>query len=246
MDGGCRRGRPRGERDPAAQAARHVQYMHASAWSPLWWLDDGSAFLATLRRDTDRAWTSAVAVARVRAEAAMTAWSQMELQYGSYVPAAASSAAARWSCAARCGHDARGHRCAGDRVDGRRSRSRGGRRLSMRSQVATGGYGGVPALLAVANHTVSVARGDNLDTGAGTVTDRDAHATSTTPATTVTGDQVAGDGTVPLNALISPRRPGRRPAARTRRDGSRSHGAQRAADAAGFASQTTRRCREAA
>ena len=27
----------------------------------------------------------------------MTAWSQMELQYGSYVPAAASSAAARWS-----------------------------------------------------------------------------------------------------------------------------------------------------
>jgi hypothetical protein len=32
--------------------------------------------------------------------------------------------------------------------------------------VATGGYGSVGALLAAAEHTVAVAHGDNLDTGA--------------------------------------------------------------------------------
>src|ERR1700730_11122771 len=44
------------------------KYMHASGWSPLWWLDDGSPLLATLHRDTDQAWTSALEMARSRAE----------------------------------------------------------------------------------------------------------------------------------------------------------------------------------
>src|ERR1700733_15557986 len=48
---------------PAAGVApiRHAldtsQYLHASGWSPMWWFDDGSTFLGTLRRDTAQAWT---------------------------------------------------------------------------------------------------------------------------------------------------------------------------------------------
>src|SRR5580704_177557 len=72
------------------------KYMHASSWSPLWWLDDGTAFITTMHHDTTKVWTSAMAVARSRAESAMTAWSTMELQFGSYVPAADASAAAGW------------------------------------------------------------------------------------------------------------------------------------------------------
>src|SRR5579863_7906859 len=70
------------------------RYMHASSWSPLWWLDDGTAFITAMHHDTTKAWTSAMAVSRSRAEGAMTAWSDMELRFGSYVPAADSTAAA--------------------------------------------------------------------------------------------------------------------------------------------------------
>ena len=44
------------------------KYMHASSWSPLWWLDDGSAFITTMHRDTTKVWTSAMAVSRARAK----------------------------------------------------------------------------------------------------------------------------------------------------------------------------------
>jgi L,D-transpeptidase catalytic domain len=141
------------------------KYMHASGWSPLWWLDDGRPLLATLHRETDHAWTSALDVARSRAEGAMTAWSTMELQYGAYVPAAASSAAAKWQAQlaaaktpaaidalARAWTDEVGVACRSATLD--------------EVTVATGGYGGVGPLVAAAEHTVSVARGENLDTGA--------------------------------------------------------------------------------
>jgi hypothetical protein len=156
-------------------------YMHASGWSPLWWLDDGSGFLATMHRKTDRAWTSAVALARARAEAAMTAWRQMELQYGSYVPAAASSAAARWSTQlAEATTPA-----TLDEV-----------------LVATGGYGGVPALVAAADRAVLVARGDNLDTGAVPSLIATLTASSTDATTTVKAIKSLEADLGALNALI--------------------------------------------
>jgi len=161
-------------------------YMHASGWSPLWWLDDGSGFLATMHRKTDRAWTSAVALARTRAEAAMTAWSQMELQYGSYVPAAASSEAARWStqlaeATTPAAIDALASAWTGEITVARRSATLD------EVLVATGGYGGVPALVAAADRMVLVARGVNLDTGAvpslvATLTASGTDATSTVKA----------------------------------------------------------------
>ena len=92
--------------------------MHASTWSPLWWLDDGSAFITTMHRDTTKVWTSAMAVARSRAEGAMTAWSEMELQFGSYVPAAAAKAASGWAAQLEAAADSRGARRARDELDG--------------------------------------------------------------------------------------------------------------------------------
>ena len=160
-----REGVPQASIAPLRKQLETSSYMHAATWSPLWWLDDGSGFLATMHRQTGRVWTSAVAVARVRAEFAMTAWSQMELQFGSYVPTAASSAAARWStqlagATTPAAIDALANAWSGEVAVARRSATLD------EVQVATGGYGGVPALLAAADHTVLVARGDNLDIGA--------------------------------------------------------------------------------
>jgi hypothetical protein len=139
--------------------------MQASSWSPLWWLDDGSAFLATLHRETSGAWAAAMDVARSRAEGVMTAWSEMELQYGSYVPVSASSAAARWhtqldAATTPVAIDALAAAWTSEVAVARRSAT------LEEVTVATGGYGGVGALVAAAEHTVSVAHGDNLDLGA--------------------------------------------------------------------------------
>ena len=197
-------------------------YMHASGWSPLWWLDDGSGFLATMHRKTDRAWTSAVALARARAEAAMTAWRQMELQYGSYVPAAASSAAARWSTQlAEATTPA-----TLDEV-----------------LVATGGYGGVPALVAAADRAVLVARGDNLDTGAVPSLIATLTASSTDATTTVKAIKSLEADLGALNALIvlDGRVGGELRSLATRVVLAGAHNAADAAGlAAGYASLTTR------
>jgi L,D-transpeptidase catalytic domain len=141
------------------------KYMHASGWSPLWWLDDGGGFVSTLHRETDRVWTSALELARSRAEGAMTAWSTMELQFGAFVPAAASSAAAKWEAELAAATTP----AAIDKLAAVWTVKVGVARRSATLDevtVATGGYGGVAQLVAAAEHTVSVARGENLDTGA--------------------------------------------------------------------------------
>ena len=94
----------------------------------------------------------------------MTAWSQMELQYGKYVPAGAASGAARWSVQLAAATTRLRHRYAGDQRLAVTSRRARGAMLD-EVTVARCGYGGVPVLLANANHAVSVARGDNLVTG---------------------------------------------------------------------------------
>ena len=150
---------------PLHHTLKTSKYMQASSWSPLWWLDDGSAFLAGLHRGTSGAWAAAIGVARSRAESAMTAWSEMELQYGSYVPASASSAAARWhtqlaAATTPAAIDALAAAWTTEVAVARRSATQD------EVTAATGSYGGVGALVAAAEHTVAVAHGENLDLGA--------------------------------------------------------------------------------
>jgi hypothetical protein len=178
------------------------KYMHASSWSPLWWLDDGSAFIATMHRDTAHAWTSAVAVARSRAESAMTAWSEMELQYGSYVPASASSAAARWEKELEAATTPAAINALATVWTGEVAVARKSATLD-EVTVATGGYGGVVALLAAAEHTVSVARGENLDTGSAPSLIASLAASSTDAAATVQAIKSLEADLPTLNALIS-------------------------------------------
>jgi len=160
-----REGVPAASLAPLHKALDTSKYMHAAAWSPVWWGDDGSAFVTTMRHRTAQAWTSAMEVARSRAEGAMTAWSDMELAYGAYVPAAESTAAARWSAQLAAATTPAAINALAEVWTSEVAVARRSATLD-EVTVATGGYGSVTALLAVAEHTVSVARGDNLDTGA--------------------------------------------------------------------------------
>jgi hypothetical protein len=149
---------------PIRRALDTSQYTHASGWSPMWWFDDGSVFLGTLQHKTAQAWSAAMSTARVKAEGAMTAWSQMELQYGKYVDPDAARGAARWSAQLAAATtpiqiDTLVSVWMGDVEVARRGA------LSDEVTVAAAPYGGMPVLLANANHAVSVARGDNLVTG---------------------------------------------------------------------------------
>jgi lipoprotein-anchoring transpeptidase ErfK/SrfK len=150
---------------PLRTSLEGSKYLHASSWSPLWWLDDGGAFLTKMHRDTQAVWSAAMAVARSHAEAEMTAWSQMEMQFGTYVPASAASDAATWNSklvaattpaavdqlvVTWTGAVATAHQEA----------------LLDEVKVAAGSYGGLASLLAKAQHAVAVAQGDNLTTGA--------------------------------------------------------------------------------
>lgn len=150
---------------PLHAALEASKYMHAASWSPLWWGDDGSAFLASMHRRTDGVWTSAMSLARSRAEGAMTSWSEMEMQFGSYVPAAAATAAASWDgqLAAATTPAAINALVVTWTRDVATARTAA---AADEVTVATGGYGGVAALVSVAEQRVAVARGDNLDTGA--------------------------------------------------------------------------------
>lgn len=182
------------------------KYMQASTWSPLWWLDDGSAFLSTMHGDTDKAWTSAVAVARARAETAMTAWSEMELQYGTYVPAVASSAAARWKTELAAATTPATIEALATAWTGAVEVARKSAQLdvvTVEITAATGSYGSVAALVAAANHTVSVARGDNLETGSAPSFIAALTARGTDPTTTITAIKSLEADLGPLAALIS-------------------------------------------
>jgi hypothetical protein len=141
------------------------KYMHASASSPLWWFDTGSTFITTMHHDTTKVWTSAMTVARARAEGAMTAWSHMELQVGSYVPAADAKAASGWEAQLEAAATPAALDALATRWTGAVAAANKAATLD-EITVATGGYGGVAALVAAAEQRLSVARGDNLDTGA--------------------------------------------------------------------------------
>jgi len=182
------------------------KYMQASTWSPLWWLDDGSAFLSTMHGDTDKAWTSAVAVARARAETAMTAWSEMELQYGTYVPAVESSAAARWKTELAAATTPATIEALATAWTGAVEVARKSAQLdvvTVEVTAATGSYGSVAALVAAANHTVSVARGDNLETGSAPSLIAALTASGTDATTTITAIKSLEADLGPLAALIS-------------------------------------------
>ena len=98
-----------------------------------------------------------------------------------------------------------------------RSRSPAGRRCSTRSTVARRPYGGLGRCWPRARHTVSVARGENLATGAVAVVDRDAHAQrNRARAVTAAGDQDARSRPRLVECADHPRRSSGRGAARPR------------------------------
>ncbi|HEY6470773.1 MAG TPA: L,D-transpeptidase [Candidatus Dormibacteraeota bacterium] len=186
---------------PVRRSLDTSQYLHASGWSPMWWFDDGSAFLGTLRHETAQAWTAAMNAARAKAEGAMTAWSQMELQYGRYVDTSAASGAARWSAQLAAATtplqiDTLVSVWMGD-VDV-------ARRGAMLDEVtvAAAPYGGLPLLLANANHAVAVARGDNLVTGQVPTLVDTLSATGSEPTTTTQAIAKLAAALSQLNALI--------------------------------------------
>jgi hypothetical protein len=197
-----REGVPAASVSPLRKDLAGSKYMHASTWSPLWWLDDGSAFITTMHHDTTKVWTSAMAVARSRAESAMTAWSTMELQFGSYVPAADASAAAGWgaqlaAATTPAGLDALATSWTGAVVAANKAAT------VDEVTVATGGYGGVAALVAAVEQRVAVARGDNLDIGAIPSLIATLTAGSSGAATTVAAIKSLEKDLSSLNALIS-------------------------------------------
>jgi lipoprotein-anchoring transpeptidase ErfK/SrfK len=187
---------------PLRNDLKSSKYMHASSWSPLWWLDDGSAFITTMHHDTTKVWTSAMAVARSRAEGAMTAWSDMELQFGSYIPAADAKAASGWAAQLDAATTPDALNALAASWTGAVAAANKAATLD-EVIVATGGYGGVAALVAAAEQRVSVARGDNLDAGAVPSLIATLSAGSSDAAATVAAIKSLEADLGPLNALIS-------------------------------------------
>jgi hypothetical protein len=178
------------------------KYMHASTWSPLWWLDDGSTFLTTMRRDTTHVWTAAMGAARSRAEGEMTAWSHMEMEFGSYVPAASAKAASGWEAQLEAATTPAALDALATSWTGAVTAASKAATLDQIT-VATGGYGGVAPLVAAAEQRVSVARGDNLDLGAVPSLIATLTASSSDAATTLTAIKSLEADLTSLNALIS-------------------------------------------
>ena len=195
-------GVPTASVNPLRHALETSKYMHASGWSTVWWLDDGTNFVATLQHRTDQAWATAMAVARSKAEGAMTAWSEMEMQYGSYVAASASSNAARWSgqLAAAITPDQINQLVGvwtGDIEVARRG--------AMLDEVAVAAapYGGLTAILAQARHAVSVAHGENLPTGTVPALITALAAPGSNPTTTIQAIRSMAAALAQLNGLIT-------------------------------------------
>ncbi len=187
---------------PIRKALEASQYLHASGWSPMWWFDDGSAFLGMLRHETAHAMSAAMSAARIRAEDAMTAWSQMELQYGRYVDPGAASGASRWSAQLAAATtplqiDTLVSVWTGDVEVARRGA------MATEVRVAAAPYGGISVLLANANHAVAVARGDNLVTGQAPALIATLSATGAAPATTTHAIAALAGALSQLNALIT-------------------------------------------
>jgi hypothetical protein len=187
---------------PLRTALDSSKYMHASGWSPVWWFDDGSSLLTTLQHKTTQAWTSAMAVARSKAEAAMTAWSQLELEYGSYVSTTAASGAAKWSAQLAAASTPNQINTLAATWTGDVAVARRGA-MTNEVTVAAAPYGGLTTLLASAQHAVSVAHGENLQTGTvpGLITTLSAPASN--PATTISAIRSMAPALAQLNSLIA-------------------------------------------
>src|SRR5437868_3414201 len=79
---------------PLRQQLQQSQDTSASWWSPHWWGDTGQALLDRLQKQTNAAWSGAMAVARGEAFVAVAGWTQLTAQLGSFIPAATSADAA--------------------------------------------------------------------------------------------------------------------------------------------------------
>ena len=198
------------ERDgvPASSVARLQRildaspYVRAPAWSSLWWADDGDALLSALHRATAATWTEAVAVARSRADGIMTAWSEMEMAWGPYVPTGQATAAARWEAQLAAARTPAQIDHLASAWAGQVSAARKGAQVAELT-AASGPYGGVEPLLAAAKHAVSVAGGDNLATGVVPSLIAKLSAQSANPTAAVATIRAMVAALDHLNALIS-------------------------------------------
>ncbi|MGA7989289.1 MAG: L,D-transpeptidase, partial [Candidatus Dormiibacterota bacterium] len=187
---------------PLRHALDTSKYLHASGWSPVWWFDDGSTLLTTLQHDTATAWTTAMAVARSRAYGAMTAWSQMEMQYGAYVSAEAAKGVARWGAQLAAASTPNQINQLVTAWTGDIEVARRGALLD-EVAVAAAPYGGLTTLLARAEHAVAVGHGENLATATVSALIISLSASSTNPATTIPAIKSMASALAQLNALIS-------------------------------------------
>jgi lipoprotein-anchoring transpeptidase ErfK/SrfK len=81
--------------EPLVTSLRTSSYT-AAWWSPTWWNDPGSAFLASLDARTIAVWNGAVASARTKAAAALASWDLFAEHDATVLPASAVVTLARW------------------------------------------------------------------------------------------------------------------------------------------------------
>jgi len=156
---------------PLRRQLQRSQDLSASWWSPHWWGDTGQALLDQLQKQTNTAWSSAMSVARAKAQVAVAGWTQLSTQLGSFIPASASAEAATWPArlmsATTPDELIRLAQLWGTETGTARSQAQTAQRNAQKAQLnaQVAGYGGVAGLLRAAQGAVSTARGDNLDAG---------------------------------------------------------------------------------
>ena len=141
---------------------------NSSWWSPHWWGATGQPLIDQLHRQTAAAWTAAMSAGREQAQAAVDAWTTLDAQLGSFVPAAQRSDAATWAQQiATASTPAELQRLARHWLTSIGTMTSQAKTAQLNAQLnaQVAGYGGVAGLLADAQQAVSTAQGDNLDTG---------------------------------------------------------------------------------
>jgi lipoprotein-anchoring transpeptidase ErfK/SrfK len=81
---------------PLETALKTSSYQ-APWWSPAWWNDPGTSFVASLQAGTDAVWNEAVASARMRATAALLGWDLMVERNAAVLTAATVALSTTWA-----------------------------------------------------------------------------------------------------------------------------------------------------
>lgn len=88
-------GVPESALEPLEASLRTSPYQ-AEWWSPTWWNDPGSAFIARLEAATTAAWDQAIAGARTRAASALAGWDLVAEHDASFLLSTATATFSQW------------------------------------------------------------------------------------------------------------------------------------------------------